>query len=296
MMPADHRLPVGAGIGLKPEHFSHLLTAENHRATSPENRVPAFVEVHPQNYFGDGGPPHRWLAAIAETFPLSFHSTTLSLGSAGGLNMAALERLTQLVDRYQPASISDHLSWSDVGDHHLPDLLPVPYTQAALDHFVGQVACVQDRFKRKILIENPSLYLRFLGDEMSEVEFLNALCKRSGCGLLLDINNVIVCANNLGFDAEDYLRAIDLAHVGEIHLAGHAIEDDAGKFLFVDDHGSSVSEHCWTLYADFIARAGAIPTVIEWDTNVPDFTLLMAQAARASAVMKQPRLVHARAA
>ena len=296
MMPADHRLPVGAGIGLKPEHFSHLLTAENHRATSPENRVPAFVEVHPQNYFGDGGPPHRWLTAIAEKFALSFHSTTLSLGSAGGLNQAVLNRLAELVDRYAPVSISDHLSWSDVGGHHLPDLLPVPYTAAALDHFVGQVGQVQDRLARTILIENPSRYLRFLGDEMSEVEFLTSLCQRSGCGLLLDVNNVIVCANNLGFEAGDYLSAINPALVGEIHLAGHAIENDDGSLLFVDDHASAVSDDCWAHYASFITRSGPIPTLIEWDNDVPAFEILVAQAAQAWAIMNSGVVDHARAA
>ncbi len=295
-MPAEHSLPRGAGIGLKPEHYNSLLAPDKQSADDPDVMVPAFVEVHPQNYFGDGGPPHRWLTAIAETFPLSFHSTTLSLGSAGGLNMAVLDRLAQLVDRYQPASISDHLSWSDVGGHHLPDLLPVPYTHAALDLFVDQVGCVQDRLARQILIENPSRYLRFLGDEMSEVEFLSTLCKRSGCGLLLDINNVIVSANNLSFDPRDYLRSVHPALVGEIHLAGHAIEDDDGILLFVDDHGSAVSEDCWSYYADFIALAGAIPTLIEWDSNVPEYSVLMAEAARVSAIMDEGRPAHARAA
>lgn len=295
-MPAHNPLPTGTGIGLKPEHYTPLLDAERQSADHPDAMVPAFVEVHPQNYFGDGGPPHRWLTAIAEIFPLSFHSTTLSLGSAEGVNMAVLDRLAQLVERYQPASISDHLSWSDVGGHHLPDLLPLPYTQAALDHFVDQVARVQDRLKRQILIENPSLYLRFIGDDMSEVEFLSALCKRSGCGLLLDINNVIVCANNLGFAPGDYLCAVPPALVGEIHLAGHAVEDDDGTPLFVDDHGSAVSEDCWGHYADFIARAGEIPTLIEWDSDVPEYCVLMAEAARASAIINERKFGYADAA
>ncbi len=295
-MPANTQLPLGAGVGLKPEHFTPLLAAEGQFANSPDNRVPAFVEVHPQNYFGDGGPPHRWLTAISETFPLSFHSTTLSLGSAEGLNQAVLNRLAELVDRYEPVSISDHLSWSDVGGHHLPDLLPVPYTAAALDHFVGQVGHVQDRLGRRILIENPSRYLRFLGDEMGEVEFLTSLCQRSGCGLLLDVNNVIVCANNLAFEAGDYLDAIDPDLVGEIHLAGHAIESDDGVLLFVDDHGSAVSDDCWAHYASFIARSGPIPTLIEWDNDVPAFEILMAQAAQASAIMNGRVIDHARAA
>ena len=273
-----------------------MLDSANQDETCPDTGVPAFVEVHPQNYFGDGGPPHRWLTAIAEKFALSFHSTTLSLGSAGGLNQAVLDRLADLVDRYAPVSISDHLSWSDVGGHHLPDLLPVPYTSVALDHFVGQVSRVQDRLGRTILIENPSRYLHFLGDEMSEVEFLGVLCKRSGCGLLLDINNVIVSANNLGFAPNDYLNNVSAALVGEIHLAGHAIEDDDGTLLFVDDHGSAVSEDCWSLYADFIAHAGGVPTLIEWDSDVPEFGVLMAEAARASAIMNERRLTHARAA
>lgn len=296
MSPAYNQLPLGAGIGLKPEHYARLLAGEAGTEHRPDTRVPAFVEVHPQNYFGDGGPPHRWLTAIAETFRLSFHSTTLSLGSADGLNEAVLDRLAQLVDRYAPASISDHLSWSDVGGHHLPDLLPVPYTKAALDHFAIQIGRVQNRLGRTLLIENPARYLAFIGDDMSEVDFLTTLCQRSGCGLLLDINNVIVSANNLGFNGDEYLDAIDPALVGEIHLAGHAVEDDDGALLFVDDHGSSVTEDCWSLYTHFIARSGPLPTLIEWDTNVPEFDILVAQAARAADIMNAERGRHVAAA
>lgn len=296
MKPVFNRLPPGAGIGLKPEHYAPLLAGEGRSEVRPDVRCPAFVEVHPQNYFGDGGPPHRWLTAIAEVFPLSFHSTTLSLGSADGLNQPVLDRLAQLVHRYPPASISDHLSWSDAGGHHLPDLLPVPYTNTALDHFVTQVGRVQERLDRTILIENPSRYLAFVGDDMSEIEFLTALCGRSGCGLLLDINNVIVCANNLSFDPHEYLQAIDPAIVGEIHLAGHATEDDEGALLFVDDHGSAVSDDCWAHYSRFIARSGPLPTLIEWDTDIPDFAVLMAEASHAAAIMNEELSCDVRAA
>jgi uncharacterized protein len=295
MMPSPAALPRGAGIGLKPEHYAPLLAAQA-RAENGPNWVPAFVEVHPQNYFGDGGSPHRWLTAIAEIFPLSFHSTTLSLGSATGVNRAALDRIAALAEIYHPASISDHLSWSDCAAEHLPDLLPVPYTYAALDHVVSQISLVQDRFSRKILIENPSRYLAFAADEMDEAEFLTALCKRAGCGLLLDINNVIVSANNLSFDPVAYLSAIDAAVVGEVHLAGHAVETDGDRSLFVDDHGSAISEECWALFDLFITRAGPLPTLIEWDTNIPDYAVLAAQAMRADATLLPERMAYHAAA
>jgi uncharacterized protein (UPF0276 family) len=279
--PALTSLPLSVGTGLKPQHYEALLDP-----SSPSGR-PAWVEVHPQNYFGDGGPPHRWLTAIAKLYPLSFHSVGLSLGSADGLNQHDLERLAILCDRYQPASVSDHLSFSGDAHNRFADLLPIPYTNASLDHFAAEIGKVQDRLKRNILIENPSRYLAYQGDEMSEVEFIERLLTRTGCGLIFDINNVEVSATNLGFSAEAYIDAIDPVWVGEIHLAGHAVEHHDSGPLLIDDHGSRVTETTWQLYRRFIERAGAKPTLIEWDTDVPAFELLMVEADKAAAIMHE---------
>ncbi|MDE2623646.1 MAG: DUF692 domain-containing protein [Betaproteobacteria bacterium] len=279
-------LPPLAGIGLKPEHYPLVLDAVS--ASIPSSLPkPGWVEVHPQNYFGAGGPPHRWLSAIAEHYPLSFHSVGLSLGSADGVVHEELEQLARLCDRYVPVMVSDHLSWSGSASNRYPDLLPVPYTDEVLRHFAEQVSIVQDRLKRRILIENPSRYLAFAGDDMDEVDFLHLLCEHSGCGLLFDINNVEVSATNLGFDAWAYIDAIDPALVDEIHLAGHAREEHADGILLIDDHGSQVSEVTWALFGRFIERAGRRPTLIEWDTDVPAYDVLLSEAGKAEAIMHQ---------
>ncbi len=249
---------------------------------------PSWVEVHPQNYFGDGGPAHRWLTAIAGVYPLSFHSVGLSLGSADGLNEYDLEKIADLCDRYQPAMVSDHLSWSGNAHDRYPDLLPLPYTREALDHLAGEIGKVQDRLQRTILIENPSRYLSYRDDEMSETDFIHALCKQSGCGLLFDINNVEVSATNVGLDMEAYIDAIDPAIVGEIHLAGHARENHDSGPLLIDNHGSIVSDVTWRLYHRFIERAGPIATLIEWDSNIPEYDVLMAEVAKADAILGDP--------
>ncbi len=274
-------LPPSVGIGLKPQHYEALLGPD-----SPSGK-PAWVEVHPQNYFGDGGPPHRWLTAIAELYPLSFHSVGLSLGSADGLNWHDLERLAILCERYQPASVSDHLSFSGNAHNRFADLLPVPYTKASLDHFAGEIGKVQDRLKRNILIENPSRCLAYRGDEISEVEFIERLLSKSGCGLLFDINNVEVSATNLGFSAQAYVDAIDPDWVGEIHLAGHAVEPHDSGPLLIDDHGSHVTDATWNLYRRFIDRAGAKPALIEWDTDIPDYAVLMAEVDKAQVIIDE---------
>lgn len=272
------------GVGLKPQHYVQALDAVS--ASTPFlPGCPGWFEVHPQNYFSAGGPPHRWLSAFAEKVPLSFHSVGLSLGSADGVNLAELEALAALCERYAPAMVSDHLSWSGSASNRYPDLLPVPYTHEALDHFAAQVARVQDRLGRAIMVENPSRYLAFAHDEMSETDFLHALCIRAGCGLLLDINNIEVSATNLGLDADAMVDAIDPALVGEVHLAGHAREDHTHGTLLIDDHGSPVSDKTWQLFERFVRRAGARPVLIEWDTDVPDFDVLVAEAAVAQAIM-----------
>ncbi|MEH6790870.1 MNIO family bufferin maturase [Parasphingorhabdus sp.] len=272
-------LPRSGGIGLKSVHYQDVLDD----AAKPGR--PSWVEVHPQNYFGDGGPAHRWLTAIAGVYPLSFHSVGLSLGSADGLRTADLDQLATLCDRYQPAMVSDHLSWSGNAHDRYPDLLPIPYTGEALDHLVREIGKVQDRLRRSILIENPSRYLGFRDDEMTEPEFIHALCRKAGCGLLFDINNVEVTATNVGLDMDAYVDAIDPAIVGEIHLAGHAREDHPSGPLLIDDHGSAVSAASWDLYRRFVNRAGARPTLIEWDSNIPDYAVLMAELAKVETIL-----------
>jgi uncharacterized protein (UPF0276 family) len=274
-------LPPRTGLGLKPQHYDAILDPEH-----PLGR-PFWVEVHPQNYFGDGGPPHRWLSAIAELLPISFHSVGLSLGSAEGLNVGDLDRLSALCERYHPAMVSDHLSFSGNAHDRFADLLPVPYTLESLDHFAVQVDRVQQRLGRQMLIENPSCYLAYRDSQMSEVEFLAELIRRTGCGLLLDINNIAVTTGNLGDTAEDYLAAIDPDWVGEIHLAGHATEQHDSGPLYIDDHGSAVSARVWELYANFIQCAGPKPTLIEWDTDVPEYAILMAEADKADVVLME---------
>lgn len=281
-------LPSAVGIGLKSVHYTNVLNEEE-----PAGH-PAWLEVHPQNYFGDGGPPHRWLTAIAGVYPLSFHSVGLSLGSVGGVHEEELERLAALCERYEPARVSDHLSWSGNAHDRLPDLLPIPYTKEALDHFVRETGKVQDRLKRAILLENPSRYLAYKADEMDETDFIHDLCRRAGCGLLFDVNNVEVSCTNLNLSAADYIDAIDPDIVGEMHLAGHASEElDDGPML-IDDHGSHVTDTTWSLYRRFIERAGPKPTLIEWDTDIPDYAVLMAEADKVTAVLERPVLEHAR--
>lgn len=272
-------LPPAVGIGLKPQHYDVILREHALAAR------PSWLEVHPQNYFGDGGPPHRWLTAIAEFYPLSFHSVGLSLGSADGVNTADLEKIAGLCDRYHPASISDHLSFSGNAHDRFADLLPVPYTHASLGHFAAQIGRVQDRLKRAILIENPSRYLAYKGDEMDEVEFIGALIAKTGCGLIFDVNNVEVSARNLGFSAEDYVDSIAADWVGEMHLAGHTAEQHDSGPLLIDDHGSAVTDYTWALFARFIDRAGPKPVLIEWDTDIPEYPVIMAEAEKARRIM-----------
>lgn len=282
-MPTCHDPYPGAGIGLKPQHYGSLLAASRGGAIS-------FVEVHPQNYFMAGGPAHRWLEAVAAEYPLSFHSVGLSLGGANGLDAHELEALAMLVDRYQPALVSDHLAWCATPDERFPDLLPLPMTPAVLTHVADQVSRVQDRLRRPMLVENPSRMLAFADDAMDEPDFLNQLARRTGCGILLDLNNVLVSATNLGLSAWDYLDAIDPVLVGEVHIAGHAVEAHGSGPLAIDDHGSPPSDQVWTMLAAFLAAAGPRPVLMEWDTDVPDFATLEALAARAAALLPLPEV------
>jgi uncharacterized protein (UPF0276 family) len=273
----DHPIPAIAGVGLKPEHYAEVLAGRGRTL---------WFEIHPENYMGAGGPPHRYLEAIRSDHALSMHGVGLSLGSADGIRTAQLDRLKALARRYQPELLSEHLSWSGIGAHLVPDLLPVPLHAESLARFAESIDRVQTALKRTILIENPSLYLAPNGGDIPEPEFIATLCRRTGCGWLLDINNVFVSATNLGFDVTAYLDAVDPALVGEIHLAGHARERHAGGDLLIDDHGARVPEVVWWLFGRYVARAGPTPTLVEWDTRLPDFTTLAAEAAQANVILR----------
>ena len=276
-----------AGAGLKPEHQRHILDAR------PDV---GWFEVHAENYMGAGGPPHFFLERIRALYPVSLHGVGLSIGSAGGMTPGHLARLKTVADRYEPFVVSEHLAWSTHDGVFLNDLLPLPYTEATLALVVRHVDEAQAALGRRILIENPSTYLRFEGEEMAETEFLRALARRSGCGLLLDLNNVVVSAVNRGFDPLAYLEAFPVEHVGEIHLAGHAVLDDGAAPLLVDTHDRVVSPEVWDLHRRLIARLGPRPTLIEWDGDVPAWPVLEAEVMHADSVLRATGEVRARAA
>jgi hypothetical protein len=265
-----------AGAGLKPAHYAEIL------ATRPEI---GFFEIHAENYMAAGGPAHRWLAAIGETYPLSVHGVGLSLGSSEPLDRDRLARLARVVSLYRPALVSEHLAWSDFSGRAFPDLLPLPYDDASLRRTAEKIETTQEALGRAILIENPATYLRFAGDGLAETQFLAELCARSGCGLLLDVNNVRVSAVNHGFSAAEYLDAFPYAHVGEIHLAGFAEARDAGGVFLIDNHGGAVSDEVWALYREVIRRAGPRPTLVEWDNDVPEWGVLFAETRKANKIL-----------
>jgi len=261
----------GAGIGFRTPHFAEIV------ATRP--RV-GFLEVHAENYMA-GGPPARQLHALRSDWPISLHGVGLSLGSAEGLSAAHLERLAVLVERTRPLLVSEHLSWSVVGDAYLNDLLPLPYTEESLRLVSENVARAQDRLGRRILIENPSVYLRFEHSAIGEPEFLSELVRRTDCGLLVDVNNIFVSCANVGGDPQAWLAAVPAQAVEEIHLAGHSVNDADGVRILIDDHGSPVPPPVWDLYEDAVRRFPAAPTLIEWDSNLPPLAILLAEAAKA---------------
>jgi len=268
MSAATHRVPAGAGIGLRAAHVRDVL--------SMRPRTPWF-EVHSENYFADGGPALAALARIRADYPVSLHGVGLSLGSTDPLDGAHLAKLQRLIARVEPSLVSEHLCWSSVDGRHFNDLLPLPYTREALDHVCARVSRVQDVLGRELLVENVSSYLAFADATMPEWEFVAALAHRTGCRLLLDVNNVYVNAVNHGFDPDAYIAALPAAAVAEIHLAG--FETTAAGL--VDTHGAPVAQDVWDLYARTLARLGPRPTLIEWDTAIPAFAVLEAEAATA---------------
>jgi uncharacterized protein (UPF0276 family) len=246
-----------------------------------------WLEVHSENYCGDGGQPRHYLERPRSHYPLSLHGGGLSLGSAHGLDRGQLQALARLVQRVEPALVSEHLSWGAVPGRHLNDLLPLPYTAATLTRVADHIDEVQGLLGRRMLLENPSSYLAFAESTMTETEFLGELVRRTGCGLLLDVNNVFVSATNLGYEPRAYVDAFPLEAVGEIHLGGHDEDkDEHGSPLLIDSHGREVADPVWTLYAHTLARGGIRPTLIEWDTDVPAWSVLRDEAARAAAVME----------
>ena len=269
-------IPAQAGIGLRLPHHALVLA---------ERPAAAWLEVHPENYMADQHSLAE-LELIRANYPLSLHAVGLSLGSAAGVDRAHVERLRRLVERLDPALVSDHLSWSTAGGHYLPDLLPLPYTDEALDIVCRNVEQVQEALGRQILVENPSTYLRFAASAIPEAEFLAAVAQRTGCGVLFDVNNVYVSAANQRLEPTEVLaawcRVLDAPMVGEIHLAGHAIvQTPAGEQLRIDDHGDHVCEAVWALYEQALAHLGPRPTLLEWDTRVPAFGVLQAESALA---------------
>lgn len=268
-----------AGTSFKHEHLAAIL------ADGLKN---GFFEVHAENYMGAGGPPHRALAAIRETYPLSVHGVCMSIGGPGPLDVAHLARFRDVVMRYEPMLVSEHLAWSSHGGTFFNDLLPLPYTKATLDNVCEHIDQVQEAIKRPMLLENPSTYVAFASSAMSETEFIRAVVQRTGCGLLLDINNVFVSATNHGFSAQAYLDGLPLEQVGEIHLAGHSEQrDDEDELLLIDSHDCAISDPVWRLYRDLVTRIGPRPTLVEWDSNLPAWPVLRAQALSARQIMAE---------
>ena len=260
--------PTGCGIGLRSPHVAEIL------ATKP---VIPWLEVHAENYMG-GGPTIRNVERLRTDYPISVHGVGLSLGTAEGIDERHLDRLACLVDRLNPVLVSEHLSWSVSGGLYLNHLLPLPYTEEALDSVADHVSRVQERLGRRVLVENPSNYLRFRETRLAEPQFLNELAARTGCGVLCDVNNVYVTCANLGGDADAWIGALEPSIVGEIHLAGHAVNDADGRPILIDDHGSSVSAEVWALYARAVTQFGRVPSLVEWDTDVPALGVLTAEA------------------
>jgi uncharacterized protein (UPF0276 family) len=270
--------PASIGIGFKAMHTDALLA---------DGTDLDLVEVHAENLMGAGGPTHARLDAVRDKFALSLHGVGLSIGGEGPLDERHLERLARVAARFEPALVSEHLAWSTHGDVFFNDLLPIAYDAATLDRVVRHVERLQERLQRRVLIENPSTYVALAGSAMEETDFLAELVARSGCGLLLDLNNVVVSQHNRGESPARYIEHYPLQAVGEIHLAGHAIDAlDDGTMLRVDDHGSPVGDEVWALYAQVIGRLGPVPTLIEWDTDVPAFEVLAGEARTARALQR----------
>ncbi len=266
------------GIGLRAKHMRELLA---------KKAGVGFLEAHSENYFG-GGSPRKQFREISEIYPVSLHGVGLSLGRADGLDQVHLQEIKMLADETSPVFVSEHLAWSGYNHIHVPDLLPIPFTNEALDVFVSHVTEFQEKIGRQILVENPSNYLAFAELDYEEPEFLNILSSRSGCGLLLDINNIAVSAHNLGYDAKNYIDRIHSdGRVKQFHLAGYQINKlDNGEMIYLDTHGNQVYPEVWELYGYALRRFGDVATLIEWDTDIPDLPVVLAEADKADAIRR----------
>jgi uncharacterized protein (UPF0276 family) len=274
-------LPARAAVGFKPAHFRDIIAAA---------QPVGFFEVHAENYMGAGGQPHAQLGALRERYALSLHGVGLSIGSMQPLDRDHLERVKLLCDRYEPASFSEHLAWSSHEGVYFNDLLPLPYTSQTLARVAEHIDTVQTALRRPILLENPSSYLDLVESTIPEVEFLAEISRRTGCWLLLDVNNVFVSCTNLGGCPHNYVDAFPLDRVKEIHLGGHHQDiDDAGAPLLIDAHESPVTDPVWALYGHVLDRTGPIPTLIEWDDDIPDWAVLRAQAEAAERLLTEAR-------
>ena len=264
--------PHAVGVGLKPEHATDIFNIW---------RGVEFFEIHAENYMGAGGRPHHLLNRIRDDYALSIHGVGLSIGGAERLDGRHLQRLKRLIELYRPAMFSEHLAWSSHGGVFFNDLLPLPYNRASLTRVCDHVEQVQDALGMRMLLENPSTYVAFKATTMGEIEFLRRVAERTGCGLLLDVNNVFVSSVNHGFDAVAYIDAFPVEYVGEIHLAGYVEDcDSAGTRLLIDAHGSPVADSVWALYGRLLLRGCEAPTLIEWDNNVPAFAILAGEVER----------------
>jgi uncharacterized protein (UPF0276 family) len=273
-----HPIDGRAGTSFKHQHLPSILAAGG--------RDGGFFEVHAENYMGAGGPPHAALARIREDYPVSLHGVCMSIGGPQPLDKAHLGRFAELVERYEPALVSEHLAWSTHNTTYYNDLLPLPYTEATLRRVAEHIDEVQEAIGRPLLLENPSTYVLFKESTMSETAFIREIVRRTGCGLLLDINNVFVSATNQDFSALEYLSDYPLEHVGEIHLAGHAEqEDDEGDRLLIDSHDGPVADAVWKLFDIVVGRCGPIPTLVEWDSAIPEWPVLKAEAKAAQAIL-----------
>jgi uncharacterized protein len=272
-------LPSAPGVGFKPQHYGDILA---------DPGAVRWLEVHAENYMGDGGRPLAQLRALAERFAISVHGVGLSIGGEDPLDATHLDRLRHLCDWLKPASFSEHLAWSSHGGTYFNDLLPLPYTDATLDRICAHIAQVQDVLGRQMLLENPASYLAFAETTWAETDFLAEIVHRTGCGLLLDVNNVYVACTNRGEAPGRYIDAVPVAAVGEIHLGGHdAQQDDFGAPLLIDSHGAAVVDPVWALYAHTLTLTGPVATLIEWDNDVPAWPVLAAEATRAAALLRE---------
>lgn len=275
-------IPACAGIGLRPKHYQDVIET---------NPAVGWFEVHSENYFGKDGKPHFYLEKICQNYPLSFHGIGLSLGSADAINLAHLATLKKLIDRYLPTFVSEHLCWSSVGGHYLHDLLPLPYTEEALNLFVKHIHQVQEILNRQILIENISSYLQFTHTSIPEYQFVTEIAQRTGCGIVLDINNLYVNSVNHGWNAKEYLYNIPTEFVHEIHLAGFTENQFDYGAILIDTHSKPVAAAVWELYSQALQHLGAKPTLIEWDKDIPDFNVLLEEAQKANQILRRENVV-----